>query len=58
MELLERVDDGIKGEILKQVAEYDHRLRLGSKAIFHLEAFCAKFFAIYKKFLLDLMADM
>jgi replication factor C subunit 3/5 len=40
MELLKRVDDGIKGEILKQVAEYDHRLRLGSKSIFHLEAFC------------------
>jgi replication factor C subunit 3/5 len=40
MELLERVDDGIKGEILKWAGEYDHRLRMGSKAIFHLEAFC------------------
>ncbi|KAL3895565.1 MAG: hypothetical protein SGCHY_004626 [Lobulomycetales sp.] len=57
-ELLLRVDDAIKPEILKHAAEYDHRLRLGSKSIFHLEAFVAKFFAVYKKFLLDLMDDI
>lgn len=58
MELLNRVDEGIKRDIVRHAAEYDHRLRLGSKAIFHLEAFVAKFFAVYKKYLLDLMSDI
>lgn len=34
-------------------AFYEHRLQLGSKAIYHLEAFVAKFMAIYKKFMED-----
>jgi len=29
----------------------EHRLRLGNKAIYHLEAFVAKFMSIYKHFL-------
>ena len=28
----------------------EHRLQIGSKAIFHLEAFVAKFMAIYKRY--------
>lgn len=32
-------------------AYYEHRLQQGSKAIFHLEAFVAKFMAVYKRFL-------
>ncbi|KAL2232875.1 UNVERIFIED_CONTAM: Replication factor C subunit 3 [Sesamum indicum] len=31
----------------------EHRLRLGQKAIFHLEAFVAKFMSIYKGFLIE-----
>jgi replication factor C subunit 3/5 len=34
----------------------EHRLQCGTKAIFHLEAFVAKFMAIYKRFLLSLEA--
>ncbi|GJN23065.1 hypothetical protein PR202_gb10682 [Eleusine coracana subsp. coracana] len=29
----------------------EHKMRLGSKAIFHLEAFVAKFMSVYKEFL-------
>ena len=35
-------------------AYYEHRIRLGSKDIFHLEAFLAKFMAIYKKWLVQM----
>lgn len=34
-------------------AFYEHRLQLGNKAIYHLEAFTAKFMAVYKKFMED-----
>ena len=30
-------------------AKYEHRLCLGSKEIFHLEAVAARFMAVYKK---------
>jgi replication factor C subunit 3/5 len=32
-------------------AFYEHRVQQGSKEIFHLEAFVAKFMVIYKKFM-------
>ena len=32
-------------------AFYEHRLQLGQKPIYHLEAFVAKFMYIYKSFL-------
>ena len=51
--LLRRVDDQIKTEIVHWAAYYDHRMELGSKPIFHLEAFIAKFMAIYKRFLVE-----
>lgn len=41
-ELLKTVDDTVKGELVRWAAFYEHRLRLGSKAIFHLEGFVAK----------------
>ena len=34
-------------------AHYEHRLQQGNKAIYHLEAFTARFMAIYKKFMED-----
>lgn len=39
-------------------AYYEHRLQLGSKAIYHLEAFVAKFMALYKKFMEDGLEGM
>jgi replication factor C subunit 3/5 len=51
--LLRRVDDEIKQEIVHWAALYDHRMACGSKPIFHLEAFVAKFMAIYKKWVIE-----
>lgn len=36
-------------EVLHHAALYEHRMISGSKAIFHLEAFVAKFMAVYKR---------
>lgn len=55
-ELLERVDATMKRELIKQATVYEHRLRLGNKPIFHLEAFVAKFMSLYKRYLMDMCA--
>ncbi|XP_012697803.1 replication factor C subunit 3 [Clupea harengus] len=52
-ELLGNCDGHLKGEVVQMAAHYEHRLQMGSKAIYHLEAFVAKFMAIYKKFMED-----
>jgi len=52
-ELLKALDDTLKHEVVFWAAYYEHRLRQGSKDIFHLEAFVAKFMAIYKKWLVS-----
>ncbi|XP_068786187.1 replication factor C subunit 3 [Struthio camelus] len=57
-ELLNNCDGQLKGEVAQMAAFYEHRLQLGSKAIYHLEAFVAKFMAIYKKFMEDGLEDM
>ena len=54
MELLPKLDDTVKGQVVQWAAFYEHRIALGSKEIFHLEAFIAKFMAIYKKYLNDM----
>jgi replication factor C subunit 3/5 len=40
--LLPKFDEELKPEVIHWAAFYEHRIRLGSKAIFHLEAFVAK----------------
>ena len=52
-ELMRQVDDELKIELIHHSAFYEHRIQTGTKAIFHLEAFVAKFMSIYKRFLLD-----
>lgn len=54
MELLPTLDDSIKGDVIMWAAFYEHRISMGSKEIFHLEAFIAKFMAIYKKYINEL----
>jgi hypothetical protein len=44
--LLPKVDEELKPEIILWAAFYEHRIRLGSKVIFHLEAFVAKGMAL------------
>lgn len=50
-ELVKNCDLELKTQIATTAAEYEHRMHHGSKAIFHLEAFVARFMAIYKKFM-------
>ncbi|XP_031833156.1 replication factor C subunit RfC38 [Nomia melanderi] len=50
-ECIKNCDLQLKIEIATVAAEYEHKMHRGSKAIFHLEAFVARFMAIYKKFI-------
>ncbi|EXJ69622.1 replication factor C subunit 5 [Cladophialophora psammophila CBS 110553] len=48
------VADELKAEVVKWAAFYEHRVRLGSKVIFHLEAFVAKFMRIFEGYLVGM----
>jgi len=56
-EILKRVDDSLKPHVVEAAAYYEHRLQLGSKPIFHLEAFIVKVMAIYKRYIVEEMAN-
>jgi len=56
IELCKNLDEELKHEVMEAAAFYEHRIALGSKEIFHLEAFIAKYMAIYKKYLNALFA--
>lgn len=56
--MLKNCDGQLTAEVISMAAYYEHRLCLGSKAIFHIEAFIAKFMAIYKRFLDDNFANL
>lgn len=47
--LIPKVDAELRSEIVRWSAHYEHRIRMGSKVIFHLEAFVAKFMKIYER---------
>jgi replication factor C subunit 3/5 len=54
-ELLPKLpDEDLKVECIEWAAFYEHRIAQGSKEIFHLEAFVAKFMSIYKKTVLNM----
>ena len=55
-EIMRNLDDSLKQEVIEWAAFYEHRIAMGSKDIFHLEAFVAKYMAIYKRYLNDLFA--
>ncbi|XP_033632134.1 replication factor C subunit 3-like [Asterias rubens] len=57
-ELISNCDGQLKSEITQVASFYEHRLQLGSKPIYHLEAFVAKFMSIYKRFLEEGFDDM
>lgn len=50
-ELVKNCDIQLKTEIAELAAFYEHQLHRGNKPIFHLEAFMAKFMAVYLKFM-------
>ncbi|GAV03746.1 hypothetical protein RvY_14129 [Ramazzottius varieornatus] len=54
-ELLKNCDNQLKCQVIAAAAEYEHRLQLGSKAIYHLEAFIAKFMSLYKRYVDNMM---
>jgi len=47
--LLVKVDDALKPEIVKWAAHFEHRLHIGSKVIFHLEAFVARVLRVLER---------
>ncbi|CBY21333.1 unnamed protein product [Oikopleura dioica] len=51
-------DIHMKTKLAKAAAEFEHRSNLGSKPIYHLEAFVARFMADYKSFLDEFVDDM
>lgn len=53
--LLAEVDDMLKPEVVRWAAFYEHRLHTGSKVIFHLEAFVAKFLRILEGYVFVLV---
>jgi replication factor C subunit 3/5 len=55
--LIPKTDDAIKPDVVKWAAYYEHRCRTGSKVIFHLEAFVAKYMRIVESFEMGLDFD-
>lgn len=55
LELVKQVQPELKPEVIKWAAFYEHRIKQGSKVIFHLEAFVAKFMRIYEMFFAGMM---
>ncbi|KAF3290966.1 Replication factor C (RF-C) subunit [Orbilia oligospora] len=55
--LIPKIDDTIKADVIKWSAFYEHRLHLGNKPIFHLEAFVAKFLRLLESYLMDMDYD-
>jgi replication factor C subunit 3/5 len=54
VELTRNLDDALKAQVYYWAAFYEHRIASGSKEIFHLEAFLAKYMALYKRYLHEL----
>lgn len=55
-ELLAKSDNSLKGQVTHWAAHYEHRIRMGQKAIYHLEAFVAKFMSLYKAWMVNMMS--
>lgn len=54
---MKNCDGALKTEVIQMAAEYEHRLTQGNKAIYHLEAFVAKFMSLYMRFFEETMGD-
>jgi len=54
-ELTKNCDGAMKTEVTQLAAFYEHRLNNGNKAIYHLEAFVAKFMSVYMRFVEEAM---
>ncbi|KAL1647354.1 Replication factor C (RF-C) subunit [Diplodia intermedia] len=47
--LIPHCDDELRADVVKWSAFYEHRIKMGSKVIFHLEGFVAKFMRLYER---------
>ncbi|EFN55071.1 hypothetical protein CHLNCDRAFT_35851 [Chlorella variabilis] len=56
VELMRKLDDELRHSTAEDAAMYEHRLQEGQKAIFHLEAFLARFMSNYKQYIISLGA--
>ncbi|XP_014664607.1 PREDICTED: replication factor C subunit 3-like [Priapulus caudatus] len=56
-ELISNCDGQLKAEVTQMAAQYEHKLQQGQKAIYHLEAFVAKFMSIYMRFMEETLMD-
>jgi len=56
-ELLSACDGQLKPEIVNAAADLEHKMNLGDKQIFYLEAFVVRFMSSYKKYLERSLAD-
>eukprot|EP00957_Ditylum_brightwellii_P022196 1674556-Ditylum_brightwellii.AAC.1 len=56
LELTKNLDESLKHEVIEWAAFYEHRIAMGSEDIFHIEAFIAKYMAIYKRYLNEMFA--
>ncbi|KAF8071780.1 P-loop containing nucleoside triphosphate hydrolase protein [Lyophyllum atratum] len=52
--VVERVDESLKADIMHWAAFYEIRMRMGSKKIYHLEAWVVKVMSLYKHFFYDM----
>ncbi|KUI57684.1 Replication factor C subunit 5 [Cytospora mali] len=52
--LLPLIDDALKADVIKWSAFYEHRIKTGTKVIFHLEAFVVKFMRILEMYLMSM----
>ncbi|KAN0090978.1 P-loop containing nucleoside triphosphate hydrolase protein [Tylopilus felleus] len=48
--VVERVDEAVKADVMHWAAFYELRMRMGSKKIYHLEAWVVKVMCLYKHF--------
>ncbi|CAL8082071.1 unnamed protein product [Calicophoron daubneyi] len=55
--LLNSCDGNLKLGVVDLAAEHEHRLKLGQKPVFHLEAFVIAFMALYKRFVEDALGS-
>jgi len=54
-QLMRRVDDQLRHQLIRWAAHYEHRMQCGSKPIFHMEAFIAKFMSLYKRWSIEFL---
>ncbi|KAG2177843.1 hypothetical protein INT43_003090 [Umbelopsis isabellina] len=52
-ELVKKVDRRLRNGVIENAALYEHRLRTGTKDIFHLEAFVAKVMSMIKRLVIQ-----